>query len=584
MTAENIDGRSNILKLASQYSPELLFVAALVTSSIVPSGSDRSEISLTNRTANSEQLARYLLGADVTGSAIPTAAAVREIIDAASLACSQSLEVRLNERRVDEQVSLLRMNLGLDVEYLRGTAFPEQIVEEIVDVLGPFEVWFDQRLGFRPSELTAVLHAIKNGIEDTIHEQFVCEVDEEPGHVKNENASEVVLDKIASRAGLAVPLQRTDCILSNGLQPTETAWNCLISLIGFKSEDASRGTSLDARRRPLFVLSGDRVLIADLTHSLDCLRQALYELMRTDEVIYSRFQRHRSEWLEEKITEYLRRIFGATNIYKNLVYADPDRTEEGATAELDAAVYWPPFLVLVEAKSKQFRLEGQLGDLGRLRSDLRANVEDAFNQALRAKRHLTRMSAAEFKEKDTGRVLVIKTSEVRQVHLMTVSLRFLGSAVNGLANLRELGLFSRLEFPWLISRADLDTISQVVEGPDIFLHYLQRRRELEEHPTRWIGYELDLYGAYLRRMLAPTSLPKDTNNIICFPDYYVEFYRWMDFKRGLTSIRPDMRLDFPISIRKVLGRLRKLSDKNAHVVALSLLDLADSDLIWWVNS
>lgn len=69
------------------------------------------------------------------------------------------------------------------------------------------------------------------------------------------------------------------------------------------------------------------------------------------------------------------------------------------------AIYWKPFLVLVEAKAKQFRMESQLGDIGRLVTDIKANVEDAFEQAQRAVRYIDIIENAEFKEASTGRKL-----------------------------------------------------------------------------------------------------------------------------------------------------------------------------------
>jgi hypothetical protein len=71
-------------------------------------------------------------------------------------------------------------------------------------------------------------------------------------------------------------------------------------------------------------------------------------------------------------------------------------------AELDAAVVWGPFLLLIEAKAKQFRLAGPLGDVGRLRTDLKRNVEEAFDQALRAWQYIETTELPVFKERETN--------------------------------------------------------------------------------------------------------------------------------------------------------------------------------------
>jgi len=77
------------------------------------------------------------------------------------------------------------------------------------------------------------------------------------------------------------------------------------------------------------------------------------------------------------IADCLLRIFPPECIYQNVSYPDPDQGN-GATAEIDTIIFWKPFIILIEAKAKQFRLESQLGDIGRLITDvtLCANISE----------------------------------------------------------------------------------------------------------------------------------------------------------------------------------------------------------------
>src|SRR2546426_1384245 len=162
--------------------------------------------------------------------------------------------------------------------------------------------------------------------------------------------------------------------------PSQVLWNTLIDLIGSRVQHASASDGLStARRRPLFVLSDERVVLSNLNHALDCLWSGLETFARSHARFCERFQKHRARWLERKAAEYFRRVFPPASVHEQLFYPDPD--SPGGSAELDLAVSWQGFHLLIEAKSKQFRLEGQLGDLRLLRTDLKANVEDAFHQA-----------------------------------------------------------------------------------------------------------------------------------------------------------------------------------------------------------
>ena len=109
------------------------------------------------------------------------------------------------------------------------------------------------------------------------------------------------------------------------------------------------------------------------------------------------------------------RIFPLQHLYQNLTYPDPDKSD-GSTTELDIAVHWGPFLILLEAKAKQFRLESQLGDIGRLRSDIKANVEDAFDQARRAAKYIDQTNKPEFIEPSTGRRLIMSKDKIGSQH------------------------------------------------------------------------------------------------------------------------------------------------------------------------
>jgi hypothetical protein len=303
-------------------------------------------------------------------------------------------------------------------------------------------------------------------------------------------------------------------------------WAALVDLIGFTSSHARQGDApFLARTRPLFLLREDHILIADLTNALDCLWRQLNLLAKSDDRFHDRFQKSRNDWLEKKTYECFARIFDPKCVYLNLSYPDPDKPHLRATTELDIAVRWGSSLVLVEAKSKQFRLEGQLGHMGKLHGDLKDNVKEAFDQALRARRYIDAAQVARFVEKDTGRVLEVRKQDIHHIYLVTVTLRFLGSVINGLSHLQGLKFFADKEYPWVISRAELEVISNFIETPDIFLHYLERRRQTEGNGLLSMNDQMDLFAAYLRNRLHPkvVSRKKRKDTFIFFTGYDIKF-------------------------------------------------------------
>jgi hypothetical protein len=165
-------------------------------------------------------------------------------------------------------------------------------------------------------------------------------------------------------------------------------------------------------RFPLITLTGGKVLCGEISNALDQLRDRFEEIAAQDASFANRYREWRGEWHQHEVARCFRRIFPADAVYESLTYPDPDKPS-GHTAELDTAVWWEPFLILVEAKSGQFRLESQLGDVGRLRTDLKKNVADAFDQAQRAARQVQSREESQFVERSMGRKLAIRKRDIQ---------------------------------------------------------------------------------------------------------------------------------------------------------------------------
>ncbi len=104
-------------------------------------------------------------------------------------------------------------------------------------------------------------------------------------------------------------------------------------------------------------------------------------------------------------------------------------------------------------------MESQLGNIARLVTDVKANVEDAFEQARRAVRYIDTVESAEFTEASTGRRLSFQKQDIRRVYLITVSQYHLTEIANSLAEFEDFGLFKDQEYRLSVCAADLDTIS-----------------------------------------------------------------------------------------------------------------------------
>jgi hypothetical protein len=526
--------------------------------------------------------------------------------------CLQALDTLLNSYTFvefhtggqEDPIARVVNDVQARARIVRGSAYPEQTSREIEEVQGKFEDWFSKRLQVGPIRAVKILKSIHRCMENNFNvylpgiKKHARELGDEWEKTNKKRGKKTKDEKLMLRRfanknsamwygyieGLnEVALEVAAVGLSDitDIEPrvTKREWEGLIKLIGLTIEDRQgMADPVGVSKRPLFVLPNNRVFFVDGSHILDLLWLRFENAAMT----YQKYQRHKSDWLENKIAEYCSRMFPSRNIYKNLTYPNPDKSD-GLIAEIDFVIEWGPFLVLIEAKAKQFRMESQLGDAGRLRTDIKANVEDAFEQARRALRYIEKSSAPKFIECKSGQELIINKNNIQRTYLLTVSQHYLAGLATDLAALKSLELFKDGEYPVSLCLADLEIISEFCDGPDVFLHYIERRLATQRKQVFVCTDEIDFFGAYLdtRLRIEDRFLKKGERkpNWINLGPWSNEFDDWMQYKRGHISEPPLIKLKVPDEVQQILVELRKNdNDDAAKWIAFALLDMSDNGL------
>jgi SEC-C motif len=532
-------------------------------------------------------------------------------------ACIQALEqlhifqniLGLSSRDVSgDPVARIHGHLQRQARIVRGSAYQEQTAEEIVSIQGRFEGWFAKRMGIGPNRTQAILWSVFEKQQQAVtrimpevrkHALSMAERWERvnrSGAGAQSECERLITDVLenkdsAGQFGWVESLNRiapdelpvSKDSLAHTTAPTDEEWESLIKLIGLTELDRSRmNDPLQVRQRPLFVLPGMRVLLVDMANTMDVVWDRFEEIAKRDQRFFDgSYQKKKSRWLEEKVAQLLGRLFPPKHLYRNLAYPDPNKTDVSAVAELDIAVQWGPFLILVEAKAKQFRMESQLGDVGRLRTDIERNVEDAFQQAKRAVKYITRTAVPKFMESTGARHLIIDKQKIRRIYLLTISQHHLAGLATRLASVRDLGLFTEGEYPLSISVADLETVTEFCEGPDMFLHYVERRLQVQKDDSNLLADELDFFGAYLDTRLQPSRFgigDGRESKAIWLSGFSEMFDSWFMYKRGQIQNDPQIKLQIPQEIDDLLAELRKRNDDGSRWVAFALLELSDKNL------
>lgn len=501
----------------------------------------------------------------------------------------------------------LRFSLRTEAEIVRGTAYPEQTSAEIKQIQGRFPGHFLKLAGISPSRAVDMLNAIVAAEEQTFRlamgqasvsakayrERWAAIRRKKPIDRSKEEHEffSFLRDKDGAYSyGLAqaladlsprLPVAADDLTIDPPVSRNE--WDALINLIGLTPETRKQMSQpVDTAKRPLYVLPDGRALLLDNANALDALWEALEDRARRDDAFFTgRYAKAKGDWLEGKIKDRLKNVFPGNSVYQGLTYPDPDKGP-GAEAELDLAVRWGPFLVLVEAKAKQFKVASQHGDLRRLRDDIKANVEDAYYQAKRAVAYIDSVEQPTFTEKGTGRELTLVKQDIHRVYLLTVSQHHLAGLANQFALLGPLNLFKENEYPVSMSVSALELVLEACEAPEIFLHYLERRVSLQRTLPQMRADELDLFGAYLATRLREERFKPRVGEgeyyNVALDGYRQEFDVLMRHKRGESDQKADIALKVPPEIHEILGLVRGDPSADARGIAFSLLDLSDAAL------
>jgi hypothetical protein len=511
----------------------------------------------------------------------------------------RGLQTAFSVDNTDTDLGALQVHLRLHAEAVRGSSFPHQIRHRIENIQGRFESWFQARAGIGPVRALQTLDAFEKALNENflLHRQQLQQLTtrrqqleqrlqnkspdasiEQLEHDQNTLAVEVM--QFMEALPLMLPCSFAQIANKvSGFTPKE--WNALRELIGLTP--SSRQNLQQAREiqsRPIYFLSGNRFVLIDISTTYDALFEAFDQLTRTDLSFRDKqYIPHLAKWMENEAADYLGRLFPPASVYRRLTYPDPDNP--GGETELDVAVAWGPFLVLVEVKGKQFRTRSRFGDPARLRDDLKDNIEEAFEQATRATRFVESVPAATFVEKGTGRKLHVDRRSLQRIFPISVTLHHFSDLATQLALLKRLGLFKDSAYPWSVSLADLDLITRFVGTPDVFLHYVQRRIDLQRTEKRIAGDELDVFGHYLDTRLHPSKYwDRKTNDgkdftYIHIADGSERFDEWF---QADEDQKPQIGLKLPKNFAAIVNELRRRGDDAARWIAFALLELSDDNI------
>lgn len=587
----------DIEQFATAYDPISLLSQLTLTFLFVPEDQFQPESSdVFQWQRRIEFLASFLLvrnypfdqKASVDGAVIEK---VEKLLQSYFAAIDRQMLTEITESRSPERDMLLS-HAKIHSLYVRGDAYPHQLFTFAQDLYGPHDAWFRQHLGFTIAEAITLSKAIELEYSDRSNRRR--------REVKSEaqkKVDELILANEATENDRANWELQIGCGLYFGsaenilaFTPEELSQSSGVSLgiaVAFLDRMSQRfgyhnpqfpSSFTDPtvapwdystlNERPLVTRDGRYWLFVPPLLAFSLYSTFYFDLL-DDRLYRPCFEAARGKFLEEKTAECLQRVFPPNSILLNPFY--PDGNEMA-----DVMVLHDRKILIFQCKSKILTYRSRIGaDFEVLREDLRKAIAEAFRQGTRAQNYLRTSERAEVRI-HTG-PLAIDMTQVTGIYLVSLTSMPLQDLAGRLANTNSiLGLFPENEYPWSVSLGDLDVITQVINSPARFLHYVLQRQAVERTSFGVHADEMDYLGFYLSHGMRFDLDDFRGFDQVALSGFSDEVDRWVfdKFERKQNVSAPQ---GTPVDgFDELLSDVEKSGDAYATDCAIALLDLTSA--------
>ena len=463
ITARKSEAERELIELVESHDAEMLLSSMIAQLMFVSPGTAYGD-RFGNHPAMLETLAKYCIprfGTDAKKHISPLI--TNRCYELAETVVQGKMLEHLTDSKLTPKSSNSAERLKMYSQIVRGSAFPEQTAVKIQTIQGSFDKWYIDTVGLSPSRAVDIFDALIKHVETIATNATELSRDAGKSYQeiytrllnkkKREDAEQQFVDLFsqsgkrgafcfgyATYQNSVVAQELPTEILDLPLVPQLSLAEALAFKQLFAVSKKTIANFPHIQRKPFYELSSGRLLFSEISNSFDVIWDTFEEIARADSTFYDkRYQRKKAKWLENRAYEHLCKFFPKDAIYQNLTYPDPSK-ESGMT-ELDLAVKWGPFLLILEAKAKQFRFESTIGDAGKLRTDIIRNVADSYQQALRAIQYIDSSKTCRFIELRTNRELIFDSSEIYKIFPVSLSFHHLAGISTQLNGLKDLGLF-----------------------------------------------------------------------------------------------------------------------------------------------
>ncbi len=228
---------------------------------------------------------------------------------------------------------------------------------------------------------------------------------------------------------------------------------------------------------------------------------------------WEKYNKAKKRYLEERIVQYMARLFPRECIINNATYS-----YKGKEYETDVLVAFDNKLLIFEAKSGIVSESAKRGGIKSMERDMKNLISSATTQAKRVRSYVMETQNPTFTNQ-TGQNLTINEDIKHRIkfYLINVTLESLSGITANLKRLDSFGLFDG-EYPWSVNLFSLDIITEILDYPSIFIHYIENRIASQKQSLFFSLDEDTLFSVYLKMGMLQHS-DQEINLILVVPDW-----------------------------------------------------------------
>ena len=318
--------------------------------------------------------------------------------------------------------------------------------------------------------------------------------------------------------------------------------------------------------KPIIKLDEDNFFLP-LNHYLqDRLDRSLEFLLehekKSQSNIWNKFAKLKSEYLERKSFEFFSRVFPEKCVFKNLCYwVGRERME------IDLLVLYDNKIFIVESKSGNIPPPAKQEGRKRLQMRLAEIIKKAQQQATSSMNYIESQSKAEFWDhaKKTKLLEIDSTKTNYEFFFINVTLEQLSFFATDLKELEAFNFFQDGDkYPWSVYLYDLDIITDLLDKPIYFIHYLEQRLAAQKQNILHTPLEINLLGYYLK---SGNFYNLQNGNMIALPPVCMDNIEKYHIHGGEKP-----RLTIPENLEKLLLNMQRYNQKDFTKITSLLLD------------